>query len=217
MTEETENADRTRRWLTKDLSGLGTTLETLMELQAILNETIGYHAAFEQKHHSFTGRHELPADKMASLAKQVQRVTELRDATRQEFINLGEALVWCGFAVDDLEEYSRQHSQGMAGLRTSGFDRKNMIKFGREIVALLRRSQSAMASVHLTTFSLRQPLYEVTDSFSESEELAYEYLDNLTTWVSEDVDRIRDLCRAYSVELDILEQQELNKSKLKAS
>ena len=217
MTEETGNAGKTRRWLIQNLSGLGTTLETLMELQAILNETIGYYAAFEQKHHSFTGRHELPADKMASLAKQVQRVTELRDATRQEFINLGEALVWCGFAVDDLDEFSRRHSQELAGFRMSGIDRKRMIEFGREIVALLRRSRSAMASVHLATFSLRQPLYEVTDWFSESEELAYEYLDNLTTWVNQDVDRIRDLCRAYSVEIGILELQELNKAKMKAS
>ncbi len=217
MTEETENTCTARRWLIQNLSGLGATLETLMELQAILNETIGYHAAFEQKRHSFTGRHELPADNTASLAKQVQRVTELRDATRQEFINLGEALVWCGFAVDDLDEFSRRHSQEPAGFRMSGFDRKRMIEFGREIVALLRRSQSAMASVHLATFSLRQPLYEVADSFSDSEELAYEYLDNLTSWANQDVDRIRDLCRAYSVEIGLLELQELNKAKAKAT
>lgn len=217
MTEENGNASRTRRWLIQNLSGLGATLETLMELQAILNETVGYHAAFEQKRQSFTGRHELPADNVASLAKQVQRLTELRDATRQEFANLGEALVWCGFAVDDLEEFSKQHSHELAGFRMSGFDRKKMIEFSRKIVALLRRSQSAMASVHLATSSLSQPLYDVADSFSEPEELAYEYLDNLTYWAAQDVERIRKLCRAYSAEMDILEQQELNKATAKAT
>lgn len=217
MTKETGNARSTRRWLIQNLSGLGATLETLMELQAILTETVGYHAAFELKRHSFTGRHELPADNVASLAKQVQRLTELRDATRQEFAKLGEALVWCGFAVDDLEEFSKQHSHELAGFRMSGFDRKKMIEFGREIVALLRRSQSAMASVHLATVSLRQPLCDIADSFSEPEELAYEYLDNVTYWAAQDVDRIRKLCRAYSVEMDILQQQELNKAMAKTT
>ena len=216
MAEVICNDRNTRRWTTQHLSGLGVSLETLMELQAILNEIVGYHASFEQKNDSFTGTLELPVDKTAFLAKQVQRVMELRDATRQEFINLGEALQWCGFAADDLKDLSKKHSAELCGLKAIGFDRKNMIDFGRKIIALLRRSQSAMASVHLATNSLRQPLAEVADKFTASEWVVYEYLDCLTSWADDDLDRVRDLFQAYTAEIKILEQQETNNVKVKA-
>jgi hypothetical protein len=146
----------------------------------------------------------------------MKRLKDLRDETRQEFFNLGESLVWCGFVTDDLEEFSKRYSRELFGFQASGFDRRGIIKIGKRIITLLRRSKSVMASVHLATSSTRGPLEAAEEYFSESEAEVYEYLDSLTYWAFNDVDRIRDLCRAYSDEIAILEQQESNDATAKS-
>lgn len=196
-------------WRVSRLSGLSVALEVLLELNATLGELLKCHSAFGEACSDALDANLYPQKLRHALAHEAQRLVQLREATLKLFSEVGEDVLW-GCVRDD-----RSAIPLPFGMQAEGFDRSDLIRFGKKIIGHLGQCQGAVAAFHIAADNLCNTvaLDDLNSKvLTESAETQYEALDCVGYWAMNYIDKVRGLRKAYSMELDALQQAEDNKT-----